>query len=362
MNAWLVRAFTLLGFAAPLGVIILLHEDLSLQAAFVALCCGIGLAAGVESCCKAQAPETLLPQANFNACRFKEDLGLDYDERTLLNDHVTEYKYLALLLFLIRFAVNIKAVESSPGLGENLTLSSGACSALLRNTLAVCTEELPVTVGSVARVLEAGIFLEHFCKLPCELLSCLRGASPCKSISTVKTLAGFSSMRFLRFLNKRHILGALRKIAADPNIFKGCYLVIIGLLYSLVLAGFGLAVLLSKLRGLDVQAMEAAGVEGLFQEAFQALQLGFGAFMGTKLMQLVGFTNQVASAMAIQEEELQRMLSFLLGDRDGLKAKHFMDQVMLNFMKLPRWRSRLVAMITFDAGGLQRLVRARPQS
>ena len=34
---------------------------------------------------------------------------------------------------------------------------------------------------------------------------------------------------------------------------------IIGLLYSLVLAGFGLAVLLSKLRGLDVQAMEAAG-------------------------------------------------------------------------------------------------------
>ncbi|CAJ1398716.1 unnamed protein product [Effrenium voratum] len=342
MNAWLVRAFTLLGFAAPLGVIILLHEDLSLQAAFVALCCGIGLAAGVESCCKAQAPETLLPQANFNACRFKEDLGLDYDERTLLNDHVTEYKYLALLLFLIRFAVNIKA--------------------LLRNTLAVCTEELPVTVGSVARVLEAGIFLEHFCKLPCELLSCLRGASPCNSISTVKTLAGFSSMRFLRFLNKRHILGALRKIAADPNIFKGCYLVIIGLLYSLVLAGFGLAVLLSKLRGLDVQAMEAAGVEGLFQEAFQALQLGFGAFMGTKLMQLVGFTNQVASAMAIQEEELQRMLSFLLGDRDGLKAKHFMDQVMLNFMKLPRWRSRLVAMITFDAGGLQRLVRARPQS
>ncbi|CAJ1458564.1 unnamed protein product [Effrenium voratum] len=154
-------------------------------------------------------------------------------------------------------------------------------------------------------------------------------------------------MRFLRFLNKRHILGALRKIAADPNIFKGCYLVIIGLLYSLVLAGFGLAVLLSKLRGLDVQAMEAAGVEGLFQEAFQALQLGFGAFMGTKLMQLVGFTNQVASAMAIQEEELQRMLSFLLGDRFQT------DQVMLNFMKLPRWRSRLVAMITFDAGGLQ---------
>ena len=37
------------------------------------------------------------------------------------------------------------------------------------------------------------------------------------------------------------------------------YLVIIGILYSLVLAGFGLSVLLTKLHGLDIQAMESAG-------------------------------------------------------------------------------------------------------
>ena len=34
---------------------------------------------------------------------------------------------------------------------------------------------------------------------------------------------------------------------------------IIGVAYSLVLAGFGLSVLLTKLHGLDIQAMESAG-------------------------------------------------------------------------------------------------------
>ena len=37
--------------------------------------------------------------------------------------------------------------------------------ALYLNVVAVCTVELPETVGSVARVLEAGIFLEHLCNL-----------------------------------------------------------------------------------------------------------------------------------------------------------------------------------------------------
>eukprot|EP00438_Fugacium_kawagutii_P015987 Skav236581 [mRNA] locus=scaffold529:10107:16988:- [translate_table: standard] len=159
-------------------------------------------------------------------------------------------------------------------------------------------------------------------------------------------------MRFLRFLNKRHILGPLRKIAADPNLCQGCWLVLLGMAYSLVLAAFGLAVLLSKLRRLgDLARIEAMGVTGLFEEAF--LAESFGAFMASDLMRLVGFANQVASAMNIQEEELQRLLNFLLGDRDGKKGQMFMDHVMLNFMKLSRWRWRLVTLITFDAGSLQ---------
>ena len=99
---------------------------------------------------------------------------------------------------------------------------------------------------------------------------------------------------------------------------------LIGVLYSLVLAGFGLSVLLTKLRGLDIQAMESAGaprlgagwglrfvlrccksmgkvhfegmkqglfsvasqVLGLFQAAWAALTShGLSAFMATDLME-----------------------------------------------------------------------------
>ncbi|CAE7195491.1 unnamed protein product [Symbiodinium natans] len=317
-------------------------DALNVQLLFMMLCCGVGLAAGVDSC-RSNGQETLLPQDTVRgAIRLKEDLGVTYDERALMRDHVTEMKYVGFLFFAFRLAVNIKA--------------------LWRNMMVVCVEDLPLTVGSAARVLEAGIFLEHLCKLPCEILSCMCGihASPSQCVGTVKTLAGFSAMRFVRFLNKRHIFGALRKIAADPNIFKGCYLVLIGVLYSLVLAGFGLSVLLTKLRGLDIQAMESAGVLGLFQAAWAALTShGLSAFMATDLMELVEFTNQVASAMNIKEEEMHSLLSFLLGDKDHHRAQAYMDTVMSNFLKLPRWSSRLVAMITFDAEGLQRLVRER---
>eukprot|EP00434_Breviolum_minutum_P037086 symbB.v1.2.032871.t1/scaffold4008.1/size46473/6 len=340
MKAIFLRLLSLCLFAAPLVALYALRPNFlqNLPAVFVAVCCGVGLAAGVESSLHERSAETLLPQANFDNCRFKQDFGLGYDESTLVHDHVSEFKYLGLILFLFRFVVNIKALSL--------------------NTLAVCTQDLPETVGSVARVFEAGIFLEHLCKLPSELLSLLLGSSPCPCIGTVKTLAGFSSMRFLRFLNKRHILGPLRKIAADPNLFQGCSLVLLGIAYSLVLAAFGLAVLLSKLHRLgDLKNIEALGVTGLFAEAFAAES--FGAFLSSDLMQLVGFANQVASAMNIQEEELQRLLSFLLGDREGKKGKVFMDQVMINFMKLPRWRWRLVTLLTFDAGGLQKLVRER---
>lgn len=279
-------------------------------------------------------------QASFDACHFKQDLGLSYDEGRLVHDHVSELKYLGLILFLFRFFINVRA--------------------LFQNTVAICAEDLPQTVGSVARVFEAGIFVEHISRLPNEFVSTLFGASPCQCLGTVKTLAGFSSMRFLRFLNKRNILGPLRKIAADPNLCQGCWMVLLGMAYSLVLAAFGLAVLLSKLRRLgDLIRIEAIGVTGLFAEALTAGS--FGAFLSSDLMRLVGFANQVASAMNIQEEELQRLLSFLLGDREGAKGKIFMDHVMLNFLKLPRWRWRLVTMITFDAGGLQKLVRERSQ-
>ncbi|CAE7682949.1 unnamed protein product, partial [Symbiodinium pilosum] len=293
--------------------------------------------------------ETLLPQdiikadALQGAVRLKEDLGLTYDEQSLIRHHVTEMKYLAFLLFALRLAVNIKALS--------------------RNMMTVCGEEMPVTVGSAARVLEAAIFLEYLCKLPCEILSCMCGShtSPSQCVSTVKTLAGFSAMRFIRFLNKRNIFNALRKIAAYPNILEGCYLVIIGIAYSLVVAGFGLSVLLTKLHGLDIQAMESAGVLGLFRTAWAALcSGGLHAFMATNLMELVEFTNQVASAMNIKEEEMQSLLSFLLG-RGHSRAQAYMDAVMMNFMKLPRWSSRLVAVITFDADGLQRLVRESPE-
>ncbi|CAE7939914.1 unnamed protein product [Symbiodinium necroappetens] len=338
-----VYLLSLAGLAAPFAALFWLTPDeLSVQLLFMMLCCGVGLAAGVDSC-RSSGQETLLPQDTLQGTvRLKEDLGVTYDEHALIRDHVTEMKYLSFLLFALRLAVNIKA--------------------LWRNMMVVCLEDLPLTVGSAARVLEAGIFLEHLCKLPCEILSCICGihASPSQCVGTVKTLAGFSAMRFVRFLNKRHIFGALRKIAADPNILKGCYLVIIGILYSLVLAGFGLSVLLTKLHGLDIKAMESAGVVGLFQKAWAALVSGgLPALMATNLMELVEFTNQVASAMNIREEEMHSLLSFLLG-RNQRRAQAYMDIVMLNFMKLPRWSSRLVAMITFDAEGLQRLVRDSP--
>jgi len=338
-----VYLLSLVGLATPFAALFWVTPDeLNVQLLFMMLCCGVGLAAGVDSC-RSNGQETLLPQDTLQgAVRLKEDLGVTYDEIALIRDHVTEMKYLSFLLFALRLAVNIKA--------------------LWRNMMVVCLEDLPLTVGSAARVLEAGIFLEHLCKLPCEILSCICGihASPSQCVGTVKTLAGFSAMRFVRFLNKRHIFGALRKIAADPNILKGCYLVIIGILYSLVLAGFGLSVLLTKLHGLDIQAMESAGVVGLFQTAWAALLSGgLSALMATNLMELVEFTNQVASAMNIKEEEMHSLLSFLLG-RNHRRAQAYMDTLMLNFMKLPRWSSRLVAMITFDAEGLQRLVRESP--
>ncbi|CAK9067620.1 unnamed protein product [Durusdinium trenchii] len=287
MNRLLLQALSCICFAAPLGVLLLLEGPQilnSLPTLFVALCCGVGLAAGIASASAGSSTaeeqrETLVPQQL--QCRFKQDLGLNYNEDALVRDHVTEFKYLGLLLFLFRLTVNIKA--------------------LYLNVVAVCTVELPETVGSVARVLEAGIFLEHLCKLPIELLSVLLAGSPCPCISTVKTLAGFSSMRFLR--------------------------------------------------------IEALGVAGLIGEAASAES--FRAFMTSNLMQLIGFVNQVASAMNIQQEELHSLLVFLLGS--DLKAQLFLDQVMRNFMKLPKWRWRLVTSMTFDAGGLQRMVRERQQ-
>lgn len=183
------------------------------------------------------------------------------------------------------------------------------------------------------------------------MIGVLLGASPCGCLSTVKTLAGFSSMRFLRFLNKRHVLNALKQIAKEPKLLQGGLLMLLGVIYSLLLAGFGLAVLLSKLQRLNVHKMEELQVPGLLEEALKVHS--FGAFMASDVMQLVSFANQVASAMNIQEEELQRLLSFLLGD--GKKGSLFLDQAMRNFMKLPRWRWRLVTLFTFDAAGLQPL-------
>ncbi|CAK9067622.1 unnamed protein product [Durusdinium trenchii] len=246
MNRLLLQALSCICFAAPLGVLLLLEGPQilnSLPTLFVALCCGVGLAAGIASASAGSSTaeeqrETLVPQQL--QCRFKQDLGLNYNEDALVRDHVTEFKYLGLLLFLFRLTVNIKA--------------------LYLNVVAVCTVELPETVGSVARVLEAGIFLEHLCKLPIELLSVLLAGSPCPCISTVKTLAGFSSMRFLRFLNKREILGALRKVLGDRSLLQGCSLLILGVLYSLLLAAFGLAVLLSKLQRLDFQQPRDADI------------------------------------------------------------------------------------------------------
>ena len=62
------------------------------------------------------------------------------------------------------------------------------------------------------------------------------------------------------------------------------YFVIIGIAYSLVVAGFGLSVLLTKLHGLDIQAMESAGAAWSKRQAccVEGLRISLSAKMQLK--------------------------------------------------------------------------------
>mmetsp|Transcript_79741 Transcript_79741/g.151427 ORF Transcript_79741/g.151427 Transcript_79741/m.151427 type:complete len:363 (-) Transcript_79741:189-1277(-) len=277
--------------------------------------------------------------------KVKSALGLKDDPAKLFKNHVSSLKYFLFFLLIGRFCINMKA--------------------LYGNFAKLWTKDLPANLESVAQAFEGGFFIAFLLIFLSNLANAALGIKRCRweCVENFKNLAGYSSLRFLAFLDVSYLSKTWTK---NTHNAPAPLLVLFGIsfLISIIIYGtLGMAVLLGKIAAFDINNIQSMGVTGTIVEFCSALQAGnFGGLMQLNFVQLAMFANQVASFNSAETLEFERLLTYIFARGDSKydteeedTMKGYKEMLAVRLMLLPNWRTRLVAMMTFGPDDLQKL-------